>query len=104
MAYTIGDVVLTTVEFRLKSTNALVDPTAWQVEVQPPGGQVKFTLVFGVDGALTQVSSPGEFQFRQTTDRDTSADAGRWDYWVTSTGTGQASRPGHFIVDGAPIP
>lgn len=103
MAYTVGDVVILNINFRNRATKALVDPTAWEVRVKPPNA-AKVTLVFGVAPQLSAIpSTTGMFQYRQPTDATNDDDAGRWEGWVVSTGTGQASRPFHFPVDVSPI-
>jgi hypothetical protein len=103
MAYTVGDVLTFSIKFRKKDTKALINPTAWEVQLKHPDGTEE-TLQFGVDIRLTQVTSPGVFLYRQPTSAANDDDAGRWQGWVVSTGTGQASKQFMALVDRSPIP
>lgn len=73
------------------NSDAAVDPTAVYVTFKDPSGNVT-TYQYGVDAELTKASTG---VYRANIDAD---EAGMWYYRWYSTGTGQASEPGHFKV------
>lgn len=99
MAYYVGDDIDVSAQFEVGGT--LTDPTAWQIEVKPPGALASYVLAFGVDSELTKLAV-GIFKARISTDRDTPGHAGRWSFFVTSTGTAKAAAPGQVIVEPSP--
>jgi hypothetical protein len=105
MAYELGADIVVTVKFRRRD-GVLIDPTAWQVRVQPPvdagSPLAEETVIYGgVAGAYVTLSTiaTGWYEMLLSTSRSTLAHAGRWTLWVTSTGTGKASRSCHVVVD-----
>lgn len=98
MAYEIGDDVVVTMKWRRRSDGALLNPTAIQVLLQPPNDQALQTLVYGVASEITKIAD-GHYELLVSTSATNELDAGRWTYWVTSTGTGKASQSGSFVVE-----
>lgn len=107
MAYEIGDDIAITAKFRRSTDKALIDPTAWQVRVQPPedapgGALPEETVLFGgPSGAYVTLSkiADGHFEILLSTDRANGQHAGRWTLWVTAIGVGKSSRSHHVVVD-----
>ena len=103
MGYTIGDEIKIAVSFEVAGT--LTDPTAWQIEIKPPNAAVATMAAYTVTYPDATIVHDGAGLFTVTidTDRDDEDHAGRWDYWVTSTGTAKASKPGFIVVDRSPF-
>ena len=87
MAYTVGDDIKVTITFTVNLTPT--DPTAWSLFYKQRDASAQTELVYGVDPELTQVST-GVYEWLHSTTGTTNDDAGRWDYFVVSTGVAKA--------------
>ena len=102
MAYEIGDDIVITIKWRSRADNELVEPTDFQVRLQPPNDQAEQVLVGGIASQLTKIAD-GHWELLISTDRADDDDAGYWVGWVTSTGTGKASQSFRVTVEPATL-
>lgn len=103
MAYEIGDDIVITLKWRRRSDNALIEPSGFQVRLQPPNDQAEQLLVSSVATELTKIAD-GHWELLIETDRADGDDAGAWIAWVSSTGTGKASQSHRITVEPPALP
>jgi hypothetical protein len=95
--YDYGDVVVSSVEFRDPTTNALTDPAGVEIRILLPGVQPALVFVFGVDPEVVK-DAVGQYHMNITANRE-----GRWSVRWAGLGALAASDVDYFMVCDSPF-